>query len=343
MIGMHLNNTQKADLRSAVLSAYPGVSGLQKVIIALADAGIDASRYATIFSDLDGILFSLIEQENERGRIADVIGSVRRGAPENKRLAALEAKILKTVSAEEGPQLEAMVLAQLSYAPADTWLNKLANAFRWVGRLEGAESGESLGTGFLVGEDLLITNYHVLYGVMAPGSSEPVRIRAKFDLIGSSAGRAVDLADDWLLVKSPPGGREWAGQGDPSSEQLDFALLKLREPVSLDRISTGLRGHFQISVSGSVVSQFSPLIVLQHPLGASLQVCLGAFDRPNDARTRLFHTATTQQGSSGSPCLSMDLRVVGLHNGGFAGRNSAIPLELIFANIKQHFPGLVGC
>ncbi|MET4315552.1 serine protease [Bradyrhizobium sp. CW1] len=340
---MYLNDAQKADLRSAILAAYPGVAGLNKAIIALADAGIDASRYATLFSDMEGILFSLIEQENERGQVASVLGAVRRAAPENKRLSALEVTLLKTVSAEEVPQLEAMVMAQLNYAPANAWLTELAKAFHWVGRIEGAESGASLGTGFLVGDDLLFTNYHVLYGTAPPGLSEPARIRARFDLIGGSAGRPADLADDWLLVESPPGGREWGGAGDPSSEQLDFVLLRLREPVGRDRILNQLRGHAPLASSTSAASQFSPLIVLQHPAGANLQVCLGAFDRPNESRTRLFHTATTQHGSSGSPCLSMDLKVVGLHNGGFAGRNSAIPLQLILSNVKQRIPGLIEC
>ncbi|MEY9136494.1 S1-C subfamily serine protease [Bradyrhizobium diazoefficiens] len=340
---MYLNNTQKADLRSAILAAYPGMAGLNKVIIALADAAIDASRYATPFSDLEHILFSLIEQENESGRIADVIGAARRAAPGNRRLSTLEMTLSRTVSAEKETDLEAMVIAELNYAPADTWLSGLASAFHWVGRLEHAENGASLGTGFLVSDDLLITNYHVLYGGTPPGLSEPARIRARFDLIGSFAGRPVDLADNWLLMESPPGGHEWGEKGDPSSEQLDFALLRLKEPVGRDRISNRLRGHATLSVTTSAASQFSPLIVLQHPSGANLQVCLGAFDRPNDARTRLFHTATTQHGSSGSPCLSMDLRVVGLHNGGLAGRNSAIPLQLILAAIKQRVPGLIEC
>jgi hypothetical protein len=338
---MKLDSSERADLRSAILAAYPGVVGYQKVIIALADADIDAARYATLFSDLDTTLFTLIEQENEKGRIADIIGSVRRGAPQNARLAALETKLLKTASAAESPRLEAMVLAQLKYAPANTWLIELESAFHWVTRLESEENGNCLGTGFLIGDDLLLTNYHVLYGTQAPGFSKPTRVRAKFDLVGGSAGRAASLAGDWLLATSPPGGEEWGGKGEPNSEQLDFALLRLEEPVGRDPVSNRLRGHAPTSASAATL-QFSPVIVLQHPLGANLQVCLGSFDHPNDGRTRLFHTATTQRGSSGSPCLSMDFRAVGLHNGGFAGRNSAIPLELILANIEAKIPGLIG-
>ena len=113
-------------------------------------------------------------------------------------------------------------------------------------------------------------------------------------------------------------------------------LIRLAEPVGQDPLSGALRGHVPIDESENAGQHLSPLVVLQHPLGASLQVCLGAFDQPNANGTRLAHTATTQTGSSGSPCLSMELKAVGLHNGGTGGRNSAIPLPLIVESINKN-------
>jgi hypothetical protein len=214
----------------------------------------------------------------------------------------------------------------------------LNDSYRRVCRVEREADARSLGTGFLVADDLVLTNYHVLHGTIAPGTPDPVQVQLRFDAVGAASGRVAKVAArNWLVARSQPSGNEWGGPGaEPTSEQLDFALVRLAEPVGKDVNGGSTRGHVRIEDISTAGKALNPVVVLQHPLGASLQICLGAFDTPNANGTRLLHTATTQKGSSGSPCLSMELKAVGLHNGGLGGRNTAIPLSLIASAVNRN-------
>lgn len=333
---MQLTHAQEAELVAALVAAFPGFNGFQKLSAALLTVDIDVAWVGSIHADGETAIHNAIIQENARGKIVDVIGAARRANPGNPKLAELEITWLKTSSADSKGRLEAMILDELHYAPAEEWGARLANSYRWVCRVEREEDEASLGTGFLVADDLVLTNYHVLHGVKAPGAPSPTKVQMRFDAIGAGSGRvAKTAAGDWLVAKSEPGGSEWGGAaGEPTPAQLDFALVRLAEPVGKDTSGGPERGH--VSIKDIAAGQaLHPIVVLQHPLGASLQICLGAFDKPNPSGTRLHHTATTQRGSSGSPCLSMDLKVVGLHNGGLGGRNTAIPLQLIASTVNK--------
>jgi hypothetical protein len=318
------------------MDAYPGIVGFNTLTIALAAVDVDLPGYAPLFGGTpEYTIFTMIQQENAQGRVADVLGAARRRNPQHQGLKDLEAKWLRTVSADETTRLESMVVATLRYQPGDTWVERLLASYRWVCRVECEADGRSVGTGFLVEDDLVLTNYHVLFGRHPPGTPEPTRVRLRFDAVGSGDGRLVNVpTENWIVGMSPPGGTEWGSLGDPAADQLDFALLRLSEAIGND---TGggktVRGHAKLGQGGKASE---PTIVLQHPKGANLQVCMGTFLGSNLAGTRLRHTSTTQRGSSGSPCLSMDLTVVGLHNGGVGiERNTAVPLSLIGAFLKK--------
>ena len=335
---MQLTHAQEAELRTAMVAAFPGIGGVTQLAMALQEVDIDIAWAAGLFTNIVFAVDSVIVQENARGKIENVIGAVRRANPGNAKLAELEATWLKTSAAGDLHRLEAMILSTLNYAPAGDWGTRLSNSFRRVCRVEREADERSLGTGFLVADDLVLTNYHVLHGTTAPGTPDPVQVQLRFDALGNAPGRVAKVAaDNWLVARSPPAGIEWGGPGgEPTSAQLDFALVRLAEPVGRDADGGAARGHIRIEDTGAAGAALNPVVVLQHPLGAALQICLGAFDTPNANGTRLRHTATTQKGSSGSPCLSMELKAVGLHNGGLGGRNTAIPLPLIASIVNQN-------
>jgi hypothetical protein len=337
---MQLTNPQQAELRDAILAAFPGINGVGDIDMALRSVDIDLAFEGGLFTSTKVAINNVIVRENARGKIQDVIGALRRANPGNPKLAGLEASWLKTSAAEDKSRLEAMILDTLQYRPADDWGKQLNASYRWVCRVEREADERAMGTGFLVADDLVLTNYHVMYGTMTPGSAEPTPAQLRFDAVGDAAGRVAKVAaENWIVAKSQPGTTEWGGGGnaDPTPAQLDFALLRLAEPVGRDVDGGGTpRGHVLIDGASIDGQALHPVVVLQHPLGAPLQICLGAFDQPNANGTRLRHTATTQAGSSGSPCLSMDLTVVGLHNGGLGGRNTAIPLPLIASVVNEN-------
>jgi S1-C subfamily serine protease len=144
----------------------------------------------------------MVQQENAKGRIADVIGGARRSNPQHEALKELEAKWLRTASADETSRLESMVVAALNYEPAGTWLQQLQASFRWICRVERKADGKSIGTGFLIDDDLVLTNYHVLFGTDPPGTPEPALVQLRFDAVGSADGRPVNVATEgWLVAK----------------------------------------------------------------------------------------------------------------------------------------------
>lgn len=337
---MQLTNAQVLELQKAIVDAFPGFNGVADLSNALRPLKIDIAYAGGAHAGVKSAINDVVVRENARGKIEDVIGAARRASGDNPQLVALETAWIKTSAAEDKQRLEAMVLAELHYAPADEWGKRLNDSHRWVCRVEREADGGALGTGFLVADDLVLTNYHVMHGTVSPGSAQPAQVQLRFDAVGNASGRIAKVAaGQWLVAKSQPGNEEWgAGAGDPTLTQLDFALLRLAEPVGQDVSGGTPRGHVRIDDADISGQALQPVVVLQHPLGASLQICLGAFDQPNANGTRLRHTATTQRGSSGSPCLSMDLKVVGLHNGGLGGRNTAIPLPLIATVINKNGP-----
>jgi hypothetical protein len=336
---MQLTHAEEAELRAALVGAFPGIAGVMQLTMALQAVDIDVAWAGGLFTSTEVAIDSVIVQENARGKIENVIGAARRANSGNANLAELESKWLKTSAAGEEGRLEAMILDALKYAPAEDWGARLNNSYRWVCRVEREVDARSLGTGFLVADDLVLTNYHVLHGTVAPGTPDPVKVQLRFDAVGAASGRVAKVAaGNWLVATSEPSRDEWglSSGAEPTSPQLDFALVRLAEPVGKDLNQGSARGHVRIEETGTAGKALNPVVVLQHPLGASLQICLGAFDAPNADGTRLRHTATTQKGSSGSPCLSMDLKAVGLHNGGLGGRNTAIPLPLVASAINKN-------
>jgi hypothetical protein len=96
------------------------------------------------------------------------------------------------------------------------------------------------------------------------------------------------------MDKSPPGGREWDGAGEPTDNQLDFSLIRLCERAGADIDAGGTpRGHAQFDVPARSTITANPLIILEHPEGAPLQICLGSIVGANAGGTRLYHNATT--------------------------------------------------
>ena len=111
---MKLTDPDQAELRAALMEAFPGIPGVTKLIMALQAIGIDiAWDSGSLFAPPE-FAFSMRSCRKMRGRIENVIGAARRTNRDNSTLAALEAKWLKTAAAEEHSRLEAMVVAALN-------------------------------------------------------------------------------------------------------------------------------------------------------------------------------------------------------------------------------------
>lgn len=155
------------------------------------------------------------------------------------------------------------------------------------------------GTGFLVGPDLLITNYHVMEDVLRYAVS-PRDVRFYFDYKEGQIDQPIEytLAPDYCI--------DWS-----VTNELDYVLIRLSGAAGEDFVDDIRRGWLR-PVRHTFQSG-EPLFILQHPAGGPLKF---AFDRVKwSESTRLAYWTNTGNGSSGSPCFTLTWDLVALHQG----------------------------
>lgn len=194
------------------------------------------------------------------------------------------------------------------------FLERGALAARSVGRIliETASARQALGTGFLVGPGLLLTNEHVL----------------------TSARRAarctLQMDYELRLFGAPRPPQEFALLPETfflANEDLDFALVAVA-PISNLGMALADYGWLPLNeAQGKIsISDKDHINIVQHPRGEEKQVVLRN-NRVLDMRTGndakdanmgsfLHYEADTDKGSSGSPVLSDLWQVVALHHSG---------------------------
>jgi hypothetical protein len=229
------------------------------------------------------------------------------------------------------------------------WREQLAHIEGQACRIE--YDGEALGTGFLVGPDLVLTNYHVLEDVLEE-RGQAGRVACRFDykmLRGGSLSEGTVVPLDtaaWKVDASPYSKAEGLGEPDrepPEADELDFALVRLarpigREPADASATADGpKRGWIGIPITLPAFNANMPLIIAQHPDGSPMklafdtQAVIGAVHKGR----RVRYNTNTEPGSSGSPCFDIDWTLIALHHMGDPGSrkvkgfNQGIPIHLI--------------
>jgi hypothetical protein len=256
--------------------------------------------------------------------------------------------------------LELRIKASQSTFDILTWRRRLGEIESRVCRIELPE-GQPRATGFLIGPDLVITNYHVVQSLTAPGSADMARLKLRFDYkvledgISVGAGKTYGLAaPNWLADASPFSQRdlEAAPATDPSADELDYAILRVDgrpgdDPVGGDTQSAFpvKRGWIGLPPLPHDFLQQPALYIVQHPDGKPMQVAVDsqAVIGVNANRTRVRYTTTTEPGSSGSPCFSANWEWVALHHSGdpkwLQGQkpeyNQGIPTPAIVTLLQQ--------
>jgi hypothetical protein len=330
----------------------------------------DIFKYVVVNQRFPLQVAALLKKANGQGWLPTLLGALQRNAPDAEDLQDVVRTALATVPARQAlacaakddklPENLRTELQQILPGGSLVDLHTMQRRVRCVCRVDYADcSPPGVGTGFLVGPDLVLTNWHVVKRLQdAPDErkrSIATELRFRFDLIERAdavdgKGRATTAAlagDSPVIRSSPAGGVELAGgTGEPAMNALDYALIRIAEPVGRDPVSGAAsnetRGRIQFAPAMPPTVPDSALMVLQHPMRGELQFAIGRLLGPNGTGSRIKHTAATQRGSSGSPVLDAGLAPLALHNGTRSDQenanqsfNTAVPLAHIARDLSD--------
>jgi hypothetical protein len=245
------------------------------------------------------------------------------------------------------PGLQALVRERLPAVELLKWTDRLAQIEARVCVV--TINGKGTGTGFLIGRQAVLTSYHVIKKVIEKAAPD-AKIQCFFDYkildTGARTGTVLNVDEDnWLVDASPPTAGEEADEPDrtvPTMEELDYAVLRLAEPVSAER------GWERVTSANPTLEPRMALLIPQHPDGQPLMLAVDtdAIDRDshfwlNGNGTRIRYASNTARGSSGSPCFDMNWHLIALHHYGDAGYgrrlgyNQGVPIWLIGRRLRD--------
>jgi endonuclease G len=191
------------------------------------------------------------------------------------------------------------------------------------------EIGKVTGTGFLVGQALVLTNYHVLKvtkedDIQANAGKAIVRFAAfTSDKGDAEEGLPYKLDDEPIVEQS-------------IVEDLDFVLLKV-EPRILAEESIK-----RVVLDPTLPAGRSPLNILHHPGGDTMKLSTSGNGVTGvyEDKGLVQYVTSAAGGSSGSPCFTDDWKVVALHHAQRARTwgsvREGILMRDILARIHQH-------
>ena len=252
------------------------------------------------------------------------------------------------------PGLQRNVRPYLAKLDVRVWQDRLMRIERQVCRIEA--DGAALGTGFLVGPDTVLTNWHVFE--IAKSKGKAGQLGCRFDYVRLpngqiDPGQLVTLDGAGGIDTSPYSAAEKTGKPDnplPTLEELDYALLRLSSRVGEQQVEGAPRGWIALPKAVLPLPADAPILIVQHPEGAPMKLALDtqAVIGLNGNGTRIRYRTNTDPGSSGSPVFTMDWDIVALHHYGDpnwqnALFNQGVPIELIRQRIiKDGFENALG-
>lgn len=326
--GGFLTGFQLKLLREAVAAVFPdGYVALNQF---LKDNNFGPlNRFASDTHKFPIVVGKLIEESYATGDLTNILDAVQRNYPRapsmvglREKLELIDTSVEKQRIVRQFDSLEAIVSGS-SFKNPLSWSEQLLTRTSAICRVS---AGKKNGTGFLVAEDMILTAYHVVEGLLAGHNLiEPVGV--EFGYVQDSAGRMMNVqttAERCILSQSYSQ-TDLRRNGNPDANELDFALLSLAAPVDANRAPVDIK-------AAPPRPKSKILFVLQHPLGNMMQMSVGCV-LASDIQHRLRYDADTYPGSSGGLVLDEDLAPVGMHHFGdpgtefSGGYNQCVPLK----------------
>jgi V8-like Glu-specific endopeptidase len=245
------------------------------------------------------------------------------------------------------PGLQRNVRPYLAKLDIRVWQSRLSEIERRVCRVE--LEGNAVGTGFLVGPDTVLTNWHVFEAAKNQGKIAGLGCRFDYELLPDGKvqpGQLVMLQAGGLVDSSPYSVAEGTDKPDnplPTTAELDYALLRLASRVGEQQVDGAARGWIALPKAVLPLTADGPILIVQHPQGTPMKLAMDtqAVIGLNGNGTRINYRTNTDPGSSGSPVFTMDWDLVALHHSGDPAwvnptYNQGVPIELVRQRIEAN-------
>lgn len=342
---LQLSGPQRKKLREALVVAFPKWAELAKFTSDELDLNL-----ATITGDTQGLdtnAFDLVAWAGARGTLAILINAARNARPDQEKLGSFADGVgLTSLSAS---RLQKFVTDNQVLLNPVAWRKGQVESEWRVCRIDRYNDG--CGTGVLVGPDLVLTNYHVMKKLLdAPAERAAWSVRFDHKLAENGtdilSGITVELAEEWDVDHAPFSPHDLVAdpQGEPTADELDFALVRLARAVGdepLSPKSEQARGFVRLRATAVDFVATKMVAILQHPKARPMKLALGMSEKLvlNAAKNRVRHGIPTEEGSSGAPLFDQAWNLIALHHAGDADTvkpayNAAIPISLIAARPK---------
>jgi hypothetical protein len=354
---VQLTGSQSERLNSALLSLF-GADSLERLLF----FRLDVVLYNIVArGSTEDVVFSLVRKATQEGWLDDLLLTASEARPSHPVLEGLKTELGlgKSVKVADADALEAFVQGVGGLIDPEVFRTRLATAEAAVCRISYPRpDGRILGgTGFLVGPDMVMTNYHVMKYVVA-GQVSPGAVTVLFDYKLDSNGNTVNtghpaqLADEWCIDHSPNSATDLQplpNVPDTPDDELDYALIRLGARIGCQPVPSNVpgkavngaaggdppRGWLTVPALPVSVAPNAPLLILQHPEVGMMKLAWdpNSVIAVNGSGTRIRHSTATLPGSSGSPCFDASFNVVALHHAGDPAETNEIP-----ANYNQAIP-----
>lgn len=322
-----LTGSQHQRLMQALLAMFDTYESLEQMV----RFGLNENLAAIAGgSNLRAVVFNLIKWAEARDLVDNLIVAARNERPRDIVLRAF-AEELRLASAEPEPgAYERIVLRSVQFQDVEPWRMQMSMCELPVCRID--VPGGIVGTGFLVGPSVVMTNYHVIEQAHAADSVRNL-VALRFDRKRTVVNGTVDDGQRYILSR----GADWLLDYSPKSE-LDYALLQVQGTPGTDPIGgqIGAPARSWLTPQNHTFTAGEPLIILQHPGGTPLKVAIGSVIEVRADRQRVVYSTNTDRGSSGAPCFTSDWECVALHHYGQEAGNQGVMFTAILARMRSN-------
>ena len=303
----------------------------------------------------------VVQVLSEAGKLWELIAKIREQAHQNSQLAIKLSRVINEEPLNSSDNLQALYDETLPLFRSDR-MNEIGRALCAIGLGEGVN--KIVGSGFLVGPDLVLTNYHVLKNylkvdaatgkVAENGAGD--QIFCFFDYVSQPAPMVPPIegrAQRYVTVKALPAGWLRCGRVDLANDgddgvkaqnnEYDYVLFQLdRDVGNAPAAPSGGEPRGWLTLPSSIDPfGIQRLLLVQHAGGYPQSFDVGEFDSLNDQTSRVRYRLNSERGSSGSPAVGQE-GVFALHNGAVRlkradGRelNQGVRIDYIVQDLAQ--------